>query len=1602
MKFFSRLTTCVACSKTALLVQFFFFSAIAQTEGLGQIGVNAFEGQPSHPSVFEGIRQTLIRDLEKATGQKVVDLSTSSSENIKTEVFLFVQDQIDETQVVIRVQDKPTGYNLNHTAVRGQIQQIGPFQNQLTFTLLGALGLRIDPSKMAELQKGHTSQIGALQLVGSAQSAFRQEKPTLALSALSQARSLDPNFEAPINQLNVKGKEHLSRLRSADDIAEVYLNLGQWEQALKEFDRALNQNPNSTKAMLGKAKVFLKTQKINDAIVLLEKITTLDVAHGEAFALLGQALEKAGKSPQALVATQKAIALGYQSSETYGDLGSIYLRQGQAPLASSAYRRAGEMSNKTVNFRQAGDFFELSNKLNPNANTLIAQVESLLNAGEPDVAITVINKGLIVYSNNDQLIALMGRAFLAKREGTQAQLRFKKALELNPQNYDANFYLGMILKDIEHAQADAIKHFQVASKINPNAIEPRLLLAQLLNQKEKFEEARQILEELVKLKPNHLDVLLSLGEAYLKIADYAQAQKTFEKALEIFSNHLEANENLAKVFILSGQNKRIIPQIDIVFSINAINNIFTRPDGLSLLSSLTPKELLQTVLKFPKYISAAGLDFPVNHVALSKINTENSWLKKILSKFSLFAINKDRIERDIVVALFSQYRVIRPQNSIALSFDNIDDAQFKDSAFMDGLSRGKNLDGYVGYTTTRAKSDGKTDALVVDFLLHTVRDGGLHGISDKATLEAIHYPKREIYSFNFDCLKYYGAVILFIILPLASLIYLRVRKRGWGDVKVTINYDPSMESFLTLKLSTKEEKQQTSDKLIVRDKDKSKKAKYKKLLKQKGAWVKEMVGKETIFNKVPAKAYYCYLYGTIEEKGFTKATVGNYFMVQKIQVQKNQTTELLFQLIREEAFVTVVVTLGEEAVTGASVNIKGIPDTHYTRGAEGTFFYLKPGEYLLTLTYKEKKHTQKINITNIDDIHLQYDLSTLQDVLNSQSDTELLETAKEYEEQGRKDDAAQIYEKVGDTQKAMETKAESLLEEGDSHGAIEQLIKAKEFLRAAQIYETLGEPQNVSLMYGYHAVQNKDSNKAIQYFEKAKALEPLAKLYQSMGEHKKHHITLAQIALQKGQKIEAAQNYIKAEDFARAAEIYEDLKEPQKAAALYAKDGNYSMAGNLFASIGDKPKAALAFEKAGEYDQAILMYQELGNIQKVLELYLLTDNFLQAAQLAQNQGLFDKAIDIAQKTPPHSSQYKQSQVLLAALLHAKGQYDLSLSIYTDLYQNNFNLLTLEDRYIYGELLEYDQNFPVALNVFETLAKQNLHFKDVGQKIKTLKDKVKQTSQKPNVDLMASTIAGNMPVESRYEILEELGRGAMGIVSKAKDKKLDRIVAFKTLPHALQNDKEALSLLKQEALTAAKLTHPNIVTVYDVGQEGKDTYISMEYVQGKTLQQILKTIRKVKPGDFSSIATPLCQAVSYAHENKVIHRDIKPSNIILVPQNKSVKLMDFGLAKVLQDLSIDKTMLRGTPLYMSPEQILGQNIDHRTDIYALGILFYECLTGAPPFTTGDIMYAHLHTKPKPILEVDPTLPQKLAEIIMKCIEKDKNLRPNDAKEIIQTL
>ena len=212
---------------------------------------------------------------------------------------------------------------------------------------------------------------------------------------------------------------------------------------------------------------------------------------------------------------------------------------------------------------------------------------------------------------------------------------------------------------------------------------------------------------------------------------------------------------------------------------------------------------------------------------------------------------------------------------------------------------------------------------------------------------------------------------------------------------------------------------------------------------------------------------------------------------------------------------------------------------------------------------------------------------------------------------------------------------------------------------------------------------------------------------------------------------------------------------------------------------------------------------------------------------------------------------------------------------------------------------------------------------------------------------------------RYEILAELGRGAMGVVYKAIDPFIDRTVAIKTIQLDLSRDELANfeERFYREAKSAGRLNHPNIVTIYDVGKTGKIAYMAMEFLEGQLLKEILDVHTAMSVDRIADIAAQVADALAYAHENGIVHRDIKPANIMLVRSNV-VKITDFGIAQMPSGSRTLAGTVMGSPKYMAPEQVVGAAVDGRSDLFSLGVVLYEMLTGEPAFRWGHHHHHHV--------------------------------------------
>src|SRR4051812_34020604 len=264
---------------------------------------------------------------------------------------------------------------------------------------------------------------------------------------------------------------------------------------------------------------------------------------------------------------------------------------------------------------------------------------------------------------------------------------------------------------------------------------------------------------------------------------------------------------------------------------------------------------------------------------------------------------------------------------------------------------------------------------------------------------------------------------------------------------------------------------------------------------------------------------------------------------------------------------------------------------------------------------------------------------------------------------------------------------------------------------------------------------------------------------------------------------------------------------------------------------------------------------------------------------------------------------------------------------------------------------------------------------------------------------------------RYELGGLLGHGGMAEVYRAADTRLGRDVAIKVLRSDLARDPSFLARFRREAQSAASLNHPMIVAVYDTGQDNSVTpplpYIVMEYIRGKTLREVLQSEGRLTPQRATEIVADVCSALDYSHRAGIIHRDIKPGNVMLTGEG-AVKVMDFGIARAVAATTSTVTAtaaVMGTAQYLSPEQARGESVDARSDLYSTGVLFYELLTGRPPFT-GDspvaIAYQHVREDPAPPSTSEPDLPPDLDAVVLKALAKNPDNRYQSAQEMREDL
>jgi tetratricopeptide (TPR) repeat protein len=593
------------------------------------------------------------------------------------------------------------------------------------------------------------------------------------------------------------------------------------------------------------------------------------------------------------------------------------------------------------------------------------------------------------------------------------------------------------------------------------------------------------------------------------------------------------------------------------------------------------------------------------------------------------------------------------------------------------------------------------------------------------------------------------------------------------------------------------------------------------------------------------------------------------------------------------------------------------------------------------------------------------------------------------------------------------------LQSGNTQKAAQCYLALKQPRRAAQLYKELGRWAEAAHHYQAGGAwreaaeclhQIGSEREAAELYERAGELVKAANLLRGLGDH----ASAARLFERAGLGVEASAALLQARgrtggalrragelleragELRRAAECFAEAEEWLRAGALFEEAHAFSLAGQSYEKAEAWERAGPAYERAGALHEARANYERAGDSTRAAQVAVRMGSLLDAARGFYRLGSYERAIESLQQVPDDSPHSRESHILLARIFLEMG-------------------LTQRARETLEPIAPASLTSKEDADILCLLAQAHEEAGDLGPAAELLEmvldgDPTHTRAHERLEELHRRTGGDPGAVEAvrdhRYELQGEIGRGGMGVVHLAHDRELGRPVAVKFLPDNLAENQAALDMFRAEARAAALINHSNVVQVYDVGQVGGRYCMVMEYVPGRTVREMLR-----RPGSRKRVPLPsrrvaeisreVAMALDYAHRSNVIHRDVKPGNI-LISETGQVKLMDFGISKVLEQEGDGLTQARGTPQYMPPEQILGRAVDGRTDVYALGISMFEMMTGRRPFQGEGVVDQQLHSALPDPRELNENLPDILIEILQQACQKKPEDRFSSAGEMAEAL
>ena len=614
---------------------------------------------------------------------------------------------------------------------------------------------------------------------------------------------------------------------------------------------------------------------------------------------------------------------------------------------------------------------------------------------------------------------------------------------------------------------------------------------------------------------------------------------------------------------------------------------------------------------------------------------------------------------------------------------------------------------------------------------------------------------------------------------------------------------------------------------------------------------------------------------------------------------------------------------------------------------------------------------------------------------------------------------------------------------GETARAAGRLLEAAEAMRLA------GEPLQAAPLY---LAAGRPAEAAKEY-ERGGDLASAADAYVRSGQEKTAAELIARELEGKADWSGAADAWAKAEKWEKAAPLFERTGRLVEAARALRGAGRLERAGALFVKVGQLPEAAAAYEAAGKAEIAAGLYRELGEADKAILLFRAAGKFAEAARVLQDRGDFDQAVSLFMKAGrnldaarnalraghrenawemltrvPRAEPGLAEVFLELAEGHlAHGEPRDAVHVLRELLGHRpVDSSTIAGHEAYARALEAAGDLAGARDKLAAIAQFDPSFRNASTRSISLGQRIAEgglpaaveaslpvplqtprgdpSGRSPSGTFLAMSVpsgtASPDSPEARYQIVAEVGRGGMGIVHKALDRKLERRVALKILPAQLWGDETAMRYFIREARAIAALQHPNVVGLYDFGEGFGSAYLAMEFLEGPNLQSLLKDDPERLQRNWRDWFVQAARGVAAAHAKGILHRDLKPANLVL-DEHGTLRILDFGLARPEAD-SGSTSKLIGTPAFFPPEVLRGESASPASDVYSLGATFYTLACGRWPYVGEDVLVARLERDPDDPRPFAPWLTTGEVGVLLRSIARHRPERFQDGGELLGAL